>query len=1015
MTPERLVIEGLYSYRKKTEVDFTQLSAAGVFGIFGGVGSGKSTLLEAISFALYGETERLNQREQGYNMMNLRSSKMSIDFWFRHQQNRYWFSVKAKRGKKFDKVGSRDRKAYREQDGEWIPLEDKDASRILGLSYDHFKQIVIIPQGKFSEFITKTPKQRTDMLKDLFPLGQYDLFPQVAALKKTNEHQLSELGGRLGELAEYSQQAKKEVKRALSEEEKERNKLEKRLRQLEKQLQAMEEIQKQRKEWEEVNKALEKARTRQTEVDRLRKEVQQYEYVRLHCAAPVGEIRRVEKEQQVSQEKWEELKTQIDYLQGGIGERKAELDGIESRWGDALEQQQTRGQLKGGLDLIAWRTEWEQQEKERQSLVEKLARQTEEKKAKLESLNRLKEQLKAWQKELPDIGELRQLENSFRREQELQQRLASARETLDQSSAEVARVQEQQQRVRKELVPVLPDAQKWLTLTTVAWSEKTEQAEKTVASQRDRFREESRALLRREGLLEFADQLEDGEPCPLCGSVHHPDVLQEAHHSEEWAALEEKINQQEALLKTLAKARTEAESIEKQLTAWEKRRASDQEAVKEVTQNLEACRAERKKQPLQLQEKEVQKALEKWEDQQIRIEKQQQKLEQLEQEIEALDRQDGLQDSLRAVEDRITGLKARLDNEEARVEAKWRALSREELERQWEELEAAQLQYQHMGEQIQKKKKEEQELLLEQKGLQARMEDQEKRIEAARKQVEKLLQQGTFEGLAEVEKLLEKELDTDALREEIESHERLIHQWENRKQELDKALKGKSFEAGALASLQEESEQQKQQLANQREKVGALSHQLDRIRTKLEEKAAYEAEQARLEERQENLRILSNLLRGDDFVEYVSSIYLRQLCSLANDRFQKLTQNQLRLEIDDKYQFVVRDFLNDGHIRSLKTLSGGQTFQAALCLALALSEQIQAHQQVQQPFFFMDEGFGSLDKDSLETVFHTLKQLRKENRTVGVISHVEELQNEIDHYLLVRKDDQEGSQIEVFC
>ena len=72
MIPVKLSFCGIYSYREKQEIDFTKLTGAGIFGIFGHVGSGKSAILEAITFALYGETERLNNRERGSNIMNLK-------------------------------------------------------------------------------------------------------------------------------------------------------------------------------------------------------------------------------------------------------------------------------------------------------------------------------------------------------------------------------------------------------------------------------------------------------------------------------------------------------------------------------------------------------------------------------------------------------------------------------------------------------------------------------------------------------------------------------------------------------------------------------------------------------------------------------------------------------------------------------------------------------------------------------------------------------------------------------
>jgi exonuclease SbcC len=80
MIPIKLSIKGLYSYRETQVVDFTKLTEASIFGIFGKVGSGKSSILEAITFALYGDTERMNKSgdDRNYNMMNLRSMNSSL-------------------------------------------------------------------------------------------------------------------------------------------------------------------------------------------------------------------------------------------------------------------------------------------------------------------------------------------------------------------------------------------------------------------------------------------------------------------------------------------------------------------------------------------------------------------------------------------------------------------------------------------------------------------------------------------------------------------------------------------------------------------------------------------------------------------------------------------------------------------------------------------------------------------------------------------------------------------------
>ena len=156
---------------------------------------------------------------------------------------------------------------------------------------------------------------------------------------------------------------------------------------------------------------------------------------------------------------------------------------------------------------------------------------------------------------------------------------------------------------------------------------------------------------------------------------------------------------------------------------------------------------------------------------------------------------------------------------------------------------------------------------------------------------------------------------------------------------------------------------------------------------------------------------MRKLFFGSGFVRYISRVYLENICRAANVRFEHLTRRQLSLKLNDQDDFEVVDQLNDGRRRSIRTLSGGQTFQASLCLALALAESVQSQTRTRQNFFFLDEGFGSLDRDSLQVVFDTLKSLRKENRIVGIISHVEELQQEIQTYVRVLLDPETGSRL----
>ena len=98
----------------------------------------------------------------------------------------------------------------------------------------------------------------------------------------------------------------------------------------------------------------------------------------------------------------------------------------------------------------------------------------------------------------------------------------------------------------------------------------------------------------------------------------------------------------------------------------------------------------------------------------------------------------------------------------------------------------------------------------------------------------------------------------------------------------------------------------------------------------------------------------------------------------------------------------------------MKTLSGGESFKASLSLALGLSDEIQASAGgIQLDTMFVDEGFGSLDEESLQQAMRALNGLAEGNRLVGIISHVPELREKIDRQIIVRKDRSGGSRVEV--
>ena len=231
--------------------------------------------------------------------------------------------------------------------------------------------------------------------------------------------------------------------------------------------------------------------------------------------------------------------------------------------------------------------------------------------------------------------------------------------------------------------------------------------------------------------------------------------------------------------------------------------------------------------------------------------------------------------------------------------------------------------------------------------------------------------------------------------------------------DLENKLKDFSFDEEQFAEAENQFKVAESDLKLANDSVVKIISEIERLEKEFKKKENLLIELSILQKRTENLKLMTNLFKGAGFVQYVSSIYLRQLCDHANVRFHRMTRNQLSLQLNDNNDFEIIDYLNEGRSRSVKTLSGGQAFQVSLSLALALAESVQTNAQSEKNFFFIDEGFGTQDVESVNIVFETLMNLQKENRIVGIISHVEELKEKIPVSLHITKDEERGSLIEI--
>ena len=144
---------------------------------------------------------------------------------------------------------------------------------------------------------------------------------------------------------------------------------------------------------------------------------------------------------------------------------------------------------------------------------------------------------------------------------------------------------------------------------------------------------------------------------------------------------------------------------------------------------------------------------------------------------------------------------------------------------------------------------------------------------------------------------------------------------------------------------------------------------------------------------------LAELVKAGKFMEFVADEYLREVACDAERRVLELTSGRYGLVYDG--EFFVTDNLSGGKRRPVAGLSGGETFLVSLSLALALAAEIGTKALIPNDFFFLDEGFGTLDDELVETVTDSLERLRREDLTVGLITHVTELKNRIQSSLTV--------------
>ncbi len=1024
MIPIQLKIKGLYSFKEEQTIDFSKLLQSHIFGIFGKVGSGKSTILEAITYSLYGESERLNSKDnRGYNMMNLQSNELFIEFEFLagHPQKKYKTVVIGKRNKRnFDDVKSYSRSLYQREKDEWIPIDKKRISEIIGLSNVNFKRTIIIPQGKFQEFLGLGHKDRSDMLKEIFNLQKFDLSFKISALAKQNADKITNLVGQLQQLEDVSSKILKSFQAVLKSDKKRYQSLET----------IQEKDEKQLKKLAQLKILFEDTKLAQLDYEKFISDYQK-RYQQIEAEAKKAQYCIEFFKNNLNQKRIQEK--DVFALQKSISDDRIHLEKIETQLKTLktqfkkiktdVEKKEYYHKIILDIEKSIAMAEYLENKKSKEQLLQSKMKQFNKIENDIENTQKTEKEihskLMALQKDLPDFIELNKIRDWFEIEKDIKQDIFD----LESQSKEIQnQIKTNIEQKTSIITPLAKEIKGLAQLSLEKSIETLHQFAQQTQTEISKIHLEEKHLFAQNELIGHAKNLKDGAPCPICGSLEHPDILKTKDLDSKMAAtktrrkaMENTVEQSNQIINQLTDLFSSERDFNSRLTLIEKKLSELNKSLKEHQKTrfwkdvkLDSLSAIQKMvdqaQILQTQIDSLTKEQSKNGAALDILEKQ---LEKLRPEIEKIRKETHQFDS------KIELLESQINPENYK---KFQTYSIDELN-------TYKTKYQNLI-----IKNDEEYTFLESQ-LKISLEQQTKtsttlnlNIENLKKEenilqklneiIEKQLQKSEFEHLKEIEQILDQNNDPKVALDRVEKYKKEVF---SKKEKLDGLLqktKGISFDETEFVALQSDFDNRKKEIQTLIGQIAKSNSKIEELTQKVKEKQNLEKELKLLQIRAENINTLNKLFKGQGFVNYISSVYLQNIIKAANERFQNLTKHQLSLELAEDNSFNIRDMLNDGKIRNIKTLSGGQTFQAALSLALALADNIHELTKSKQNFFFLDEGFGTQDNDSIEAVFQTLKALRKENRTVGIISHVDLLQQEIDVHLMVKKDDERGSLVE---
>lgn len=1069
MKPILLTMQAFGSYGEKTEIDFQK--GGDFFLISGDTGSGKSTIFDAMMFALYGEVstvginkdKKKNEKldEMLSQFVDVQKTKPYASLVFTAYQNGQEETYTVRRTPRYTRPAKRgDAKLQDERetvellmpDGSQYPGKLSETNRkieeLVGLTADQFRKVVMIAQGEFMDFLRANSDKKTELLRDLLKTRYYDdltnkLQKQAGEKKKAAQTQRTKLSliaanavteGLPEEDAQALEAAKGTVITAKELQPEQVDTLAEVLSGVCARLQLQQgELARQQtaaqKDRDECMKRIEAAKPL---MERF-KELESAEKTLQECAAQADEIEKKRgligkiRDAWAIEPKYQRMKDARDALaaaQTELAAKQQELPKLKQTAADAeaLHQQTEKTKDAATTQCAEVETKVEKALKTFDALdeAEKALRQVEE------ADTKAKADAKSAKKALDDF---KKQEDAWRtQEAELQGAEAAY---------EVCKQQNQQYRDLNQALKELHGSQKDV-------QEKARQAaaaKDAYASATQKYQREQKAyddyrlafLNAQAGLL--ARELAPGKPCPVCGALEHPAPCQLTQENQQLNR--EELDRRRTAAGDAAKAQEEKakESESAQVKLTERQKAAE-EAEKKLVENAKNIR---ENVPMATAA-DVEAMLTAW-------------LPELQSASKSVQAK---VDALKKVRENLDGAKEKREQlEKAAADAQETAKSTEN-----EKTTAATALDIHKKELFGSAYRTREDAVAQRVQAEAAL----KQANAAENQAKDDERQA-HDAKAACETRI-KQLDAEMPKKQANAEE-LNKQYQRTMAEksLDEA-QWKSLTAGYDAEEpdrlqkkvndfdQKKNTAETQCTTAQSAIAGREKPNMEQLNAAFEAaKAAWEKASAALEAAKhlhsDNAKVLKDLREGRDplaeacqeantaqhlsdvmagtesgnrmnLETFVQRSYMEKILCDANRRFRDMSNGQFELKLinvedagEGKNKGLDLEVYSivTGKTRSVNTLSGGESFMAALSLALGMADQIQAATAaIHLDVMFIDEGFGSLSDNARNEAVNILKEMAGKQRQIGIISHVSELKDEIENQLIVKKDDR-GSHI----